>query len=77
MFPSFPQSNNHSEGSTDVIHRSIVLNCGGKRMKTKPMRISTRLTSRQREIIEEKIAAGEYESLSDFLRGAIERTLVQ
>jgi len=46
-------------------------------MKTKPMRISTRLTSRQREIIEEKIAAGEYESLSDFLRGAIERTLVQ
>ena len=44
-------------------------------MKEKPKRISTRLTNRQRETIEQKVAAGNYESLSDFLRVSIQKEL--
>jgi Arc/MetJ-type ribon-helix-helix transcriptional regulator len=44
-------------------------------MKKNPKRISTRLTNKQRETIEKKISAGEYESLSDFLRAAIDIAL--
>ncbi len=41
-------------------------------LRKNPKRISTRLTNEQRETIEEKIASGEYESFSDFLRSAID-----
>lgn len=44
-------------------------------MKTKHTRISSRLSSEQRQTIEEKIGAGEYRNLSEFLRGAIEKAL--
>jgi Arc/MetJ-type ribon-helix-helix transcriptional regulator len=44
-------------------------------MKKNPKRISTRLTNKQRETIEQKISAGEYESLSDFLRTSIDLAL--
>lgn len=46
-------------------------------MKRQDNRISTRLTSQQRQIIEEKITKGEYENLSDFLRTAIEKLLAE
>ena len=44
-------------------------------MKTQNQRISTRLTAQQRETIEEKISAGEFRSLSEFLRTSIEMLL--
>jgi Arc/MetJ-type ribon-helix-helix transcriptional regulator len=46
-------------------------------MKKQQDRISTRLTSQQRADIEEKIKNGEFENLSEFLRVAIEKTLVE
>lgn len=42
-------------------------------MKNKPMRISARLTDRQRENIEQKVAAGKYRNISDFIRVSIEK----
>jgi Arc/MetJ-type ribon-helix-helix transcriptional regulator len=46
-----------------------------KKVKKQDSRISTRLTSTQRQSIEEKIANGEFEDLSGFLRFAIEKAL--
>ena len=44
-------------------------------MKKQTCRIATRLSEVQRKTIEEKISAGEYENLSDFLRTAIDLAL--
>ncbi len=46
-----------------------------KETRKQNKRISTRLTARQREAIEEKIAKREHENLSAFLRSAIEKAI--
>lgn len=44
-------------------------------MRKQDDRVATRLTSQQRSLIEEKIANHEFESLSEFLRVAIQKAL--
>lgn len=46
-------------------------------MKKQNQRISARLTSQQRQVIEERIANKRYKSLSKFLRVAIENELAK
>lgn len=43
--------------------------------KTQDARVSTRLSSKQRKKLEQKVRHGEYENLSQFLRTAVEREL--
>ncbi len=45
-------------------------------MKKQNERISTRLTDQERQQIEELVKKGQFKNLSDFLRYAIERLLV-
>ncbi len=59
-----------------VQHKKIV-ELKVSKMEKQNQRISARLTSQQRQVIEERIANKRYENLSEFLRVAIDSELAK